>query len=264
MSDLFSENDQNKENAGLRRFLVLEADSFSDLLKQATGYAELLHPGIAGSARFTAGLPTLLASLAGAIGQMGHWDEHMLMIFIRQCMSKWCAQLFLYPHGGTFKVGLRSQELLQSRPYKGTTKQFRLMHMPPHTCLLALRGTAHGGACWGALLRMFVNMMVENLRIARTMREPSPLFGIGPDQLVEARIYLGLISRSTPQSDEYPGGLSLTNDFKPEGSISTADDELVTSAFPPIFQLEGETPTCLLSQSATRSKHSRTSQTRQP
>ena len=135
MCESFSRNDQNKENDGLRRFLILEADSFSDLRRQATAYAELFHPGISGNARFEAGLPIMLATLAGAIGQMGHWDEAKLRIFILRCIKEWDGQLWLFPDGGTFKAALGSHELLRSRPYRGKTVRFRIFNMPPHTGL---------------------------------------------------------------------------------------------------------------------------------
>jgi hypothetical protein len=237
-----------------------------DMRRQATAYAELFHPGISGNGRFEAGLPIMLATLAGAIGQMGHWDEAKLRIFILRCIKEWDGQLWLFPDGGTFKGSLGSHELLQSRPYKGKARRFRTYNMPPKTGLFTYRGTAHGGAAWGKLIRMFVNTMVERLRITPVVLQPDPFegkvsweerlktfqdaaVGIGPDQLVEARLYIGLNSISTPQSDEYTGKLFLTNDFKPADSIAPADDDLASPAYLPIFQLQGKTPTLLLPQS---------------
>jgi hypothetical protein len=196
---------------------------------------------------------------------MGHWDEKKLRIFLLALMKKWCIQLWLFPHGGNLKVALKSQELLTERPYTGPTKRFRNIHMPPHTGLAALRGTAHGGAPSGGLLGMFVGAMVDNLRVAPRVWEPDPFgdkapwgarlqafrnaaIGVGPDQLVEARVYIGLDSKATPRDDDYVGGIQYTHDFRPENSVTSADDESASGAFLPIFQIGGEDETLLLPQ----------------
>jgi hypothetical protein len=95
---------------------------------KATSPGSSDHEGISGSKRFKDEIPTLLITLAGAIGQMGHWDEHELRVFLNQCVENWCLQLFLFPHGGNIKIALKSHELLQQRPFVGTRKRFLLCH----------------------------------------------------------------------------------------------------------------------------------------
>ena len=59
---------------------------------------------------------------------------------------------------------------------------------------------------------------------------------------------MGLDSRATPREDDYVSGIQFTRDFRPEGSVTSADDESASAAFLPIFQLEGEEETLLLPQ----------------
>jgi len=112
---------------------------------------------------------------------------------------------------------------------------------------------------------MFVGEMVNKLRRTPRVWEPDPLghmepwearlqafqdaaIGIGPDQAVEVRVYMGLDSKATPREDDYVGGIQFTRDFRPENSVTSADDESASAAFLPIFQLKGEEETLLLPQ----------------
>ncbi len=72
LCELNSQNDQKLENDGLRRFLVMQPSSYKDLENEVLTRAKFLHPGISGSQRFRDEIPSLLLTLAGALGQMGH------------------------------------------------------------------------------------------------------------------------------------------------------------------------------------------------
>jgi len=172
MCELNSKNDQGKENEGLRRYLIPQRADFRWLKAQAIAYSEMFHPGISKSQRFKDEIPTLLITLAGALGQMGHWDEHELRVFLNQCVDNWCLQLFLFPHGGNIKIALKSHELLQQRPYVGTRKRFRLAQVPMRTTVAAYRGTGHAGAAWGTMCALVAKGSVNKLRITPRVWDP--------------------------------------------------------------------------------------------